>query len=56
MEGNKDQEEPETGHKFLHVSMLQADELPNNKAYLDGCSPVTSLKSKEYLENIRSVK
>jgi hypothetical protein len=56
MEGNEDQEEPETGHQFLHVSMLQADELPNNKAYLDGCSTVRAFKSKEYLENIRSVK
>ena len=36
--------------------MLQADELPNNRAYLDGCSTVTAFKSKEYLENIRSVK
>ena len=44
------------GHQFFHVSMLQADELPNNRAYLDGCSTVTAFKSKEYLENIRSVK
>ena len=36
--------------------MLQADELPDNRAYLDGCSTVTEFKSKQYLENIRSVK
>ena len=36
--------------------MLQADELPDNRAYLDGCSTVTAFKSKQYLENIRSVK
>ena len=36
--------------------MLQADELPDNRAYLDGCSTVIAFKSKQYLENIRSVK
>jgi hypothetical protein len=36
--------------------MLQVDELPDNRAYLDGCSTVTAFKSKQYLENVRSVK
>lgn len=56
VEGNKEQEDVESGHQLLHVSMLQADELPDNRAYLDGCSTVTAFKSKQYLENIRSVK
>ncbi len=56
VEGNKGQEDAESGHQLLHVSMLQADELPDNRAYLDGCSTVTAFKSKQYLENIRSVK
>jgi len=56
VEGSEEQDEGETGHQFLHVSMLQADELPDNRAYLDGCSTVTAFKSKEYLNNIRSVK
>ena len=56
VEGNEEQEDMESGHQLLHVSMLQADELPDNRAYLDGCSTVTAFKSKQYLENIRSVK
>ena len=56
VEGNEEQEDVESGHQLLHVSMLQADELPDNRAYLDGCSTVTAFKSKQYLENIRSVK
>jgi hypothetical protein len=43
-------------HKFIHVSMLQADELPDDHAYLDGCSTVTAFKTKKYLENLRRVK
>jgi len=56
VEGSKEQEDVESGHQLLHVSMLQADDLPDNRAYLDGCSTVTAFKSKQYLENIRSVK
>ncbi len=61
VEGNEEQEDAESGHQLLHVSMLQADELPDNRAYLDSCSTVTcstvtAFKSKQYLENIRSVK
>ena len=43
-------------HQFFRVSMLQADELPDDRAYLDGCSTVTAFKPKKYLENLRRVK
>ena len=56
MEGNKEQEDVENGHQLLHVSMLQVDKLPANRVYLNRCSTVTAFKSKQYLENIRSVK
>ena len=56
VEGNEDQDEAESGHQFFHISMLQADELPDNRAYLNGCSTMTAFKSKEYLENISSAK
>ena len=56
VEGNKDQEDVETGHQLLHVSMLQADALSDNSAYLNGCLTVTAFKSKQYLKNIHSVK
>ena len=36
--------------------MLQADDLPDNRAYLDGCSTVTAFKSKQYLKNVHLVK
>ena len=36
--------------------MLQVDKLPANREYLNRCSTVTAFKSKQYLENIRSVK
>ena len=46
----------QTGHKLLHVSMLQVDELPDNRAYLDECLTVTAFKSKKHLKNINTVK
>jgi hypothetical protein len=33
--------------------MVQADKLPDNQAYLDGCSTVTAFKTKKYLDNLR---
>ena len=56
VEGNEEQEDVESGHQLLHVSMLQADELPDNRAYLDRCSTVMAFKSKQYLKNVRLVK
>jgi hypothetical protein len=35
--------------------MMQADELPDHRAYLDGGSTVMAFKSKKYLENLRRV-
>ena len=40
----------EEGHQMLHVSMAQRGNLPDNQAYLDGCSTVTAFKK----NNIRS--
>ena len=40
----------------LHISMLQADELPDNIAYLDGSLAVMAFKSKKHLKNIHMVK
>jgi hypothetical protein len=35
--------------------MLQGDALPNNRAYLDGCSTVTAFKADKYLQGIKTV-
>ncbi len=43
------------GHQLLNVSLLQGDALPDNRAYLDGCSTVTTFKMDKYLKNIRMV-
>ena len=44
------------GHQMMHVSFSQGGELPDNRAYLDGCSTVTAFKYKKFLENLRQVK
>jgi hypothetical protein len=49
-------QEVQMAHQFFHVSMLQADELPDNHANLDGCFTVTAFEMKKYLENLRRVK
>ena len=36
--------------------MLQGDALPNNRAYLDGCSTVTAFKSDKNLKGIKTVR
>ena len=46
----------QTGHQLLHISMLQADNLPDNRGYFDGCSTVTAFKSKKHIKNIHTVK
>ncbi len=38
------------------MSMLQGDALPNNRAYLDGCSTVTAFKTDKYLQGIKTVR
>ena len=44
----------EQGHQLLHVSMAQGGELPEDRAYLDGCSTVTAFKN-DKLSKIREV-
>jgi hypothetical protein len=48
-------QQPEEGHQLLNVALAQGGALPDNRAYLDGCSTVTAFKSGKYLENIRTV-
>jgi hypothetical protein len=43
------------GHQLLHVSMTQGEELPEDRAYLDGCSTVTAFKNDKFLKEIRAV-
>jgi len=49
-------EEQQEGHQLLNVSMVQGEALPNNRAYLDGCSTVTALKTDKYLKGIKTVR
>ena len=44
------------GHQMMHISFSQGGELPDDRAYLDGCSTVTAFKNKKFLENLRQVK
>jgi hypothetical protein len=50
-----EQEQPKEGHQLLNVMLVQAGELPNNRAYLDGCSTVTAFKTDKYLREIEMV-
>jgi hypothetical protein len=54
-ERNEEQEEVKEGHQLLNVTLMQGTALPENRAYLDGCSTVTAFKSDKYLKNIRTV-
>jgi hypothetical protein len=49
------QEQPEEGHQLLSVTLAQEGALPDNRAYLDGCSTVTAFKSGKYLKGIKAV-
>ncbi len=40
----------EDGHQLLHVSLTQGGDLPDDRAYLDGCSTVTVLKNERFLK------
>jgi hypothetical protein len=46
----------EDGHQLLHVSLTQGGDLPDDRAYLDGCLMVTAFKNKRFLKEIRTVK
>jgi hypothetical protein len=54
VEGNEEQEEVKEGHQLLNVTLMQGTALPENRAYLDGCSTVTAFKSNMYLKNVRT--
>ncbi len=56
VEGNEEQEEVKEGHQLLNMTLMQGTALPENRAYLDGCSTVTAFKSNKYLKNVRTVK
>ncbi len=43
------------GHQLLHVSLTQGGNLPDNRAYLDGCLTVTAFKNKRFLKGIHTV-
>ncbi len=51
----ENEKETEEGHQLLHVTLAQGGALPDNRAYLDGCSTVTAFKSDKYLRNIKPV-
>jgi hypothetical protein len=46
----------EESHRLMHVSLSQGGELPNDQAYLDGCSTVTAFKNGKFLRDIHSVR
>ncbi len=49
-------EEQQEGHQLLNVSMVQGEALPDNRAYLNGCSTVTAFKTNKYLKGIKTVR
>ena len=53
--GEGDEQLEQAAHQFFHATMVQGEELPDWRAYLDGCSTVTAFKSKKHLKNIRTV-
>jgi hypothetical protein len=36
--------------------MVQGEALPDNRAYLDGCSAVTAFKTDKYLKGIKTAR
>ncbi len=46
----------EDGHQLLHVSLTQGGDLPDDRAYLDGCLTVTVFKNQRFLKKIRMIK
>ncbi len=57
LEGSEDVEEQEhqEGHQLLNVTMVQGGALPDNRAYLNGCSTVMAFKTDKYLREIKTV-
>jgi hypothetical protein len=56
VQGKDNAKELEEGHQLLNVSLMQGGALPDNRAYLDGCSTVTDFKTDKYLKNLETVK
>ncbi len=50
------EQEGQEGHQMMHVTLAQGGELPDDRAYLDGCSTVTAFKSNKYLANVKAVR
>jgi hypothetical protein len=46
----------EEGHQLLNVTLAQGCALPDNWAYLDGCSTVTAFKDDKYLKGVKKVR
>jgi hypothetical protein len=55
MEGQQegDEEQAQEGHQLLNVTLAQGETLPDNRAYLGGCSMVTALKRDRHLNASR---
>ena len=53
--GEGDEQAEQTAHQFFHATMVQGEELPDWRAYLDGFSTVTTFKSKKHLKYIHTV-
>jgi hypothetical protein len=49
----KDQQEER--HQLLNMMLAQGGNLPENQAYLDGCSMVTAFKTDKYLKGIKTL-
>jgi hypothetical protein len=47
---DEQQEEP---HQLMHVTLAQGAVLPDNRAYLDGCSTLMAFKCKKYLKGVK---
>ena len=50
-----DNEQTKEGHQLLNITLAQGGALPDNRAYLNGCSTVTAFKSGEYVKNVKAV-
>ncbi len=46
----------EEGHQLLNATLGQGGALPDNLAYLDGCSTVTAFKNDKYLKGVKEVR
>jgi hypothetical protein len=55
VETGKKMEDQHEGHQLLNISFMQGESLPDNRAYLDGCSTVTAFKTDKYLKEVRTV-